>query len=87
MSTELLIVLSVVEILALVVVLAIFLIAIGTTARSIPGHLAVLKDDLQEVDRHIGAIEPAAAEINRPLDEIVEALPLIADKAEAIAWR
>jgi hypothetical protein len=87
MSTELLIVLSVVEILALVVVLAIFLIAIGTTARSIAGHLAVLKDDLQEVDRHIGAIEPAAAEINRPLDEIVEALPLIADKAEAIAWR
>jgi hypothetical protein len=47
----------------------------------------VLKADLQEVDRHIGAIEPAAAEINRPLDEIVEALPLIADKAEAIAWR
>jgi hypothetical protein len=87
MSTELLIVLSVVEILALVVVLAIFLIAIGTTARSIAGHLAVLKADLQEVDRHIGAIEPAAAEINRPLDEIVEALPLIADKAEAIAWR
>ncbi len=87
MSTELLIVLSVVEIVALVAVLALFLIAIGTTARSIAGHLAVLKSDLQEVDRHVGAIEPAAAQINRPLDDIVEALPLIAEKAEAIAWR
>ncbi|MDQ3629681.1 MAG: hypothetical protein M3417_00080 [Actinomycetota bacterium] len=87
MSTELLIVLSVVEILALVVVLALSLMAVAATARSIAEHLAVLKTDLQEVDRHIGAIEPTAAEINGPLDEIVEALPLIAEKAEAIAWR
>lgn len=87
MSTELLIVLSVVEIVALVAVLALSLLAVAATARSIAENLAVLKADLQEVDRHIGAIEPGAAEINRPLDEIVEALPLIADKAEAIAWR
>ncbi len=87
MSTELLIVSSVLEIVVLVAVLALFLTAVERRARSIAGHLGVLKDDLQEVDRHIGAIEPAAAEINRPLDEIVEALPLIADKAEAIAWR
>ncbi|MDQ3435347.1 MAG: hypothetical protein M3481_11815, partial [Actinomycetota bacterium] len=79
--------LSVVEIVALVAVLALSLLAVAATARSIAENLAVLKADLQEVDRHIGAIEPAAAEINRPLDEIVEALPLIADKAEAIAWR
>jgi hypothetical protein len=87
MSTELMIVLSVVEIVALVVVLALSLMAIARTARSIAGNLAVLKADLQAVDTHVGAIGPTAEQINRPLDDIVEALPEIAAKAEELARR
>jgi len=87
MSTELLIILTVVEIVALVAVLALSLLAIAATARSIAGHLAVLQADLQEVDRHVGAIGPTAAQINEPLDDIVEALPLVAEKAEELARR
>ncbi len=85
MSTELLIVLSVVEIVALVAVLAAFLLGVAAMARSIADHLAVLSADLQEIDRHVGAIGPAAAQINAPLDDIVDALPLIAAKAEELA--
>ncbi len=85
MSTELLTVLSVVEIVALVAVLALFLLAVAAGARSIADHLAVLSAELQEIDRHVGAIRPTAASINAPLDDIVEALPLIAAKAEELA--
>ncbi len=87
MSTELLVVLSVAEIVVLVAVLAIFLIAVAAIARSIAEHLAVLSADLKEVDRHVGAIGPTAAQINAPLDDIVEALPLIAEQAEELARR
>ncbi len=87
MSTELMIVLSVVEIVALVAVLALSLLAIARTARSIADNLAVLKADLQEVDRHVDAIRPAAEQINGPLDDIVDALPAIAAKAEELARR
>ena len=67
-----------------VAVLAVFLIAVAATARSIADHLAVLVADLREVDRHVGAIGPTAAQINGPLDDIVEALPLIATEAEEL---
>ena len=87
MSTELLIVLTVVEIVALVAVLALSLMAVAATARSIADHMAVLSSDLREVETHVGAIEPTAAQINKPLDDIVEALPLIAENAEKLARR
>jgi len=87
MSNELLVTLTVIEIVALVAVLALFLLAIAATARSIAGHLAVLRSGLSEVERHVGAIEPTAAQINEPLDDIVGALPLIAEKAEELARR
>jgi len=85
MSTDLLIALSVVEIVALVVVLAISLLLVAARARSISAALAELGADLQQVERHVGAIGPTAAQINQPLDDIVEALPLIAAKAEELA--
>lgn len=87
MSTELLIVSTVLEIVALVAVLALFLTAVERRARSIAGHLGVLTSDLREVERHVGAIGPTAAQINGPLDDIVEALPLIAAEAEELARR
>jgi len=85
MSTELLIVLSVIEIVALVAVLAVSLLAVAARARSIADGLGVLNSNLQQVDRHVGAIGPTAAQINKPLDDIVDALPVIAAKAEALA--
>ena len=85
MSTELLIFLTVVEIVALVAVLAIFLIAIAARLRSIDGNLALLGKGLTEVDRHVAAIAPTAVEINQPLSDIVGVLPTIAGKAEYLA--
>lgn len=87
MSSELLTVLSVAEIVALVVVLALFLNAIAGRLRSISGNLDVLATDLQEVDRHVAAIEPTAVQINAPLGDIAGALPIIAGEAEKLARR
>lgn len=85
MSTELLVTVTVVEIVALVAVLALFLIAIAARLRSIDGHLETLTEGLLEVDRHVGAIAPTAGQINEPLRDIVGALPTIAGKAERLA--
>jgi hypothetical protein len=85
MSTELLVFLTVLEIVALVAVIAGFLLAIAARLRSIDGRLAVLATGLKEVDRHVAAIAPTAAELNLPLRDIVVALPSIAGKAEYLA--
>jgi len=85
MSTELLIFLSVLEIVLLVAVLAIFLILIAARLRSIDGNLEVLGKGLTEVDRHVAAIAPTAVQINEPLSDIVGVLPSIAGKAEYLA--
>ncbi len=85
MSTELLVVATVIEIVALVAVLALFLIAIAARLRSIDGNLEVLGSGLQEVDRHVAAIAPTAGQINEPLRDIVGVLPTIAGKAEYLA--
>ena len=85
MSTELLIFLTVVEIVALVGVLGLFLIAIAARLRSIDKNLEVLGSGLQQVDRHVAAIAPTAVQINAPLNDIVMALPSIASRAERLA--
>lgn len=85
MSTELLVALTVVEIVGLVAVLAVFLVAIAARLRSIDGNLEVLGKGLQQVDRHVAAIAPTAVEINQPLNDMVVALPSIAGKAEHLA--
>ncbi len=85
MSTELLIFLTVLEIVALVAVLALFLLAIAARLRSIDKNLDVLSKGLTEVDRHVAAIAPTAVQINKPLSDIVGALPSIAGKAEYLA--
>lgn len=85
MSTELLIALTVVEIVALVAALALFLIAIAARLRSVDNNLAVLAKGLEQVDGHVAAIGPAAVQMNEPLNEIVVALPSIAGKAEHLA--
>lgn len=85
MSTELLVFLSVVEIVGLVAVLALFLIAIAARLRSIDRNLEALGNGLEQVDGHVAAIAPTAVQINEPLNDIVVALPSIAGKAEHLA--
>jgi hypothetical protein len=85
MSTNLLIFFTVFEIVALVAVLAVFLLLIAARLRSIDGNLDVLVKGLREVDRHVAAIAPTAVKINEPLSDIVGALPSIAGKAEHLA--
>jgi uncharacterized protein YoxC len=85
MSTELLIFLSVFEIVALVAVLAVFLVLIAARLRSVDGNLDVLVKGLQQVDVHVAAIAPTAVKINEPLSDIAGALPSIAGKAEHLA--
>jgi hypothetical protein len=85
MSTELLIFLTVAEIVALVAVLGLFLIAIAARLRSIDKNLEVLGMGLEQVDGHVAAIAPAAVQINEPLNDIVFALPAIAGRAEQLA--
>lgn len=85
MSTELLVSLTVVEIVGLVAVLALFLIAIAARLRSIDANLERLGAGLEHVDTHVAAIAPTAAQINEPLNDIVVALPSIAGRAEYLA--
>lgn len=85
MSTTLMVFLTVLEIVALVAVLALFLVLIAARLRSIDGNLEILAKGLTEVDRHVAAIAPTTVEINSPLRDIVGVLPSIAGKAEYLA--
>lgn len=85
MSTTLLIVLTVLEIVLLVAVLALFLIAVAARLRTIDGNLDVLVKGLRDVEGHTAVIAPTAAQINDPLSEIAGRLPSIAGKAEYLA--
>ena len=87
MSTELLIILSVVEAILLVVVLAIALVLIRRRLNTIAAGLATLGSALGGVEKDLVLIGLAVPRINQPLSEIIEVLPGIAEKAEAVARR
>ena len=87
MSTELFIIVSVVEAALLVVVLAIALIRISQKLTSIASDLTTLGSALGGVEKDLGLIGVVAPKINGPLSVIVGALPGIAHKAEAVARR
>ena len=87
MSTELLIILSVVEAVLLVVVLALALIRITQRLEEIAGGLTTLGSALAGSEQDLVLIGLAVPRINDPLSEIVAALPGIAEKAEAVAGR
>src|SRR5947209_6398489 len=85
MSTEMLVILTVVEILILVAALALFVIAITRRLRSIASALGQLSSG------HLGAIQgnvflvgAGAAILNNQLDAIAAMLPAVAEKAESL---
>jgi uncharacterized protein YoxC len=88
MSTGLLVILTVVEIVALVVVLALFVILITRRLRSIADALGqVSRGILRAIQGDVFLVGAGAAILNRKLNAIAGALPAIAEKAESLPSR
>jgi uncharacterized protein YoxC len=88
MSTELLVIFTVVEIVALVVVLALFVILITRRLRSIANALGQVSGGvIRAIQGDVCLIGAGAAILNRKLNAIAGALPAIAEKAAAIRRR
>jgi hypothetical protein len=85
MSTALLMILTVIEIVALVVVLALFLIAITRRLRSIANTLGQISGGvLGAIQGDVCLIGAGAAILNRQLNTITQAVSALADKAESL---
>jgi hypothetical protein len=88
MSTDVLILLSVVLALIVVAVLALALIEVRRGLMRISAGLAALNSALQGVEsEHLRPLEPAVKAINAQFDIILGALPGIARKASIVAER
>ena len=86
MSTELLVILTVVEIVALVVVLALYVISITNLLRSIADSLGkVSVGIIGPIQGDVCLVGAGAAILNRKLNAIAGALPAIAEKAESLS--
>jgi hypothetical protein len=85
MSTVLLVILTVVEIVALVIVLALFVIAITRRLRAIANALGQVSGGvIGAIQGDVCLIGAGAAILNRKLNAIAKVLPAIAAKAEAL---
>jgi uncharacterized protein YbbC (DUF1343 family) len=85
MSTALLVTLTVVEIVALVVVLALFVIAITRRLRSVADTLEQVSGGyIRAIHGKVCLVGAGAAILNRQLDTIANALPAVAEKAESL---
>jgi hypothetical protein len=85
MSTALLVTLTVVEIVALVAVLALFVIALTHRLRSIAttlGHVSGVV--LRSIQGNVFLVGAGAAILNRQLDAIAGMLPAVAKAAESL---
>jgi hypothetical protein len=88
MSTDLLIVLSVILALVVIAVLAVALILVRRDLEASSNGLATLAAALGDVEaQHLRPLEPAVKAINAQFDVILGALPGIARKAAVVAER
>lgn len=88
MSTGLLVTLTVVEIVALVVVLALFVILITRRLRSVANALGQVSGGIiRAIQGDVCLVGAGAAILNRKLNAIAGALPAIAEKAESLPSR
>ena len=88
MSSDTLLVLSVVLAAVVVVVLAVALVRIRSGLTAISDGLATLASALEGVEsQHLRPLEPAVKAINAQFDVILGALPGIARKAAIVAER
>jgi hypothetical protein len=82
MSDGLLTLISVVEVVALVVILAIFLLVVASQLRSIATKLAEVTWGARAVERQLRAVRSNVGQINWALEEVAGTLPGVVDKAE-----
>lgn len=82
MSDGLLTFLSVVEVVALVVVLAIYLVIVASQLRSIAATLAEVTWGARAVERQLRAVRSNVGHVNGALRDISRTLPSVVDKAE-----
>jgi uncharacterized protein YoxC len=82
MSEGLLTILTVVEIVALVVILAIYLLVVAYQLRSIASTLAEVAFGARAVERQLRAVRSNVGQINIVLEDIAGTLPSVVDKAE-----
>ena len=82
MSTALLTVLTLVEILALVAVLALFLHLLAGRLRSIAERLAMLGSEVSGIEKDLGILKVGAPVINARLRAVVEPFRGVVGKAE-----
>ena len=75
MSESLLTVLTVAEILALVIVLAIYLLIVGRQLRSISSTLAEVAWGARAVERQLRAVKSNIGQVNAALTDITEVAP------------
>jgi hypothetical protein len=88
LSTDTLVLLSVLLAVVVVAVLAIALIVIRTKLESTSRNLATLAGALETVEsEHLRPLEPAVTAINAQFDVILSAMPGIASKAAVVAER
>lgn len=85
-SSRALIILSVVEIAALVAVLAFFLVVLTKMLQGVAGNLHSVANGVQSIEGHL-TILAAVPMVNKTLDEIATALPIVAQGAVAKATR
>jgi methyl-accepting chemotaxis protein len=82
MSEGLLTVLTVVEIVALVVVLAIYLLFVANQLRSIATTLAEVAFGARAVERQLRAVRSNVTQVNWALEEIAGTLPNVVANAQ-----
>ena len=88
MSTDTLVLLSVILALIVVAVLALALIEVRNRLHSTSTNLATLATALETVEsEHLRPLEPAVTAINAQFEVILGALPGIAKKAAVVAQR
>jgi hypothetical protein len=85
-ASRTLIVLSVVEIVVLVAVLAFFLVVLSKLLGRVAGNLHRVTNGVQSIEGHL-TILAAVPMVNKTLDEIANALPVVAQGAVAKATR
>lgn len=86
MTYRLLMTLTVVEVLALVAVLAFYLVQLTQRLESIARSLAQVTWGVRAVEVEVGHIGPAVEDANATLAELTdELLPTVAEKAERLA--
>ncbi len=82
---QLLVILSALEVVLALAVLAIYLFLIQRSLRASFGYAAKISFGVRAIEVQAGQIGPAVTRLNGTLREIAEALPGIAEKAERAA--